>query len=201
MGKTSHHQAAREKPAMELSPQRTEQFRSQITRAAWRYAAQGPLQEKVKSQIYRLGSTDEPPTPKGVGISVKVAMLTIALAVGGTAAWRVFEGRLAALRGDGAARQADGRRPLEAPGAHQRIPGNGGDLPPPIVPSEFGPGGSPEEGSAQDAVEQARVPWAHVLAAAGPPPPFEEVCLDDFPPEQRSVKPDKLRRWLRAQGD
>src|SRR4051794_12423969 len=74
MGKASPYRAACDKPAMELSPQRVEQFRSQVTRSSWRYAAQGPLAEKVKPHILRLGR-GESPAVKGVGFSVKVAIL------------------------------------------------------------------------------------------------------------------------------
>src|SRR5262245_8421063 len=110
MRKTAHHQAARNKPAMELSPQQAEEFRSQVSRATWRYAAQGPLEAKLKSHVYRLGSASAPPLPKGAGLSVKVALAMIALVVGSTAVWRVYEARLVAHR-DGSVRQADGRRP------------------------------------------------------------------------------------------
>jgi len=142
----------------------------------------------------------ESPAVKGVGFSVKVAILMILVTVGGTAAWRLWTVRLGALRDDGANRRA-ARQPLGGAGAHQGVPAQGADLPPPIVPSEFGPGTSPDEGSAQTAVEQAREPWAHVLAAAGPPPPFEEACFDDVSADHRGLKPGELRRWLQSQPD
>jgi len=39
-------------------------------------------------------------------------------------------------------------------------------------------------------------PWAAALRAEGAPPPFAEVCFDDFPPDQSNVGVDELSRWF-----
>jgi outer membrane protein assembly factor BamB len=56
-------------------------------------------------------------------------------------------------------------------------------------------GGDP---SAPAPADRGPAPWAHLLAAAGEPPPFEDVCFDDFPSSQRGLEVDALRRWLAA---
>ena len=137
MARTSHHKIARHKPAMELSPQQAEQFRRQITRETWRYAAQGPFSEKAKSQVYKLGSASARPARSGLGFGTKVALLMILMAVGSAAAWRVLDLRLPALHRGSAAGPADARLPGAAPGVAQRPPGNGADLAPPIVPENW----------------------------------------------------------------
>src|SRR5205823_5334095 len=98
MGKASHYQEARQKAPTELSPERIEQFRSQVTREAWRYAAQGLLARKVKSHMYRLGNASEPPDRRGGGGGLKIALVLLILAGAGIAAgWYLFQERFASL--------------------------------------------------------------------------------------------------------
>src|SRR5690349_14386091 len=111
MGKAPNHRSGGTKPATEWSPARAEQFRSQVTRATWRYAAQGPMAQKVKSHVYRLGTPIEQPAGRGMGISVKVALLMIVGTVVGAAAWRALDVRRDGF-GEASSRRAGGKAPL-----------------------------------------------------------------------------------------
>ncbi len=195
---------------MELSPQRADDYRAQVTPDTWRYAAQGPLAGKVKPHVLRLGRRDARRERHGAGGRFKpLLLLVVFLTVGASVAWHLHRAELDGVREHRSSLVPGARAPLDAPGA---VPGDNADLPPPIVPSELGSspwqgevparpapeGAAPEGAAPEGAAPEVPEPWAAVLAATGEPPPFEAVCFDDSPLEQRAFKLAEARRWLAA---
>ena len=83
----------------------------------------------------------------------------------------------------------DPKQPDSSPDAGQVVEAPGADN----TPAQSGPVVVAPELPEDMADDE---PWAAALRAEGAPPPFVDVCFDDFPVEQSNVGVDELARWF-----